>query len=62
MTELEALRKVAERANVAAEFMYGLTLGTGGSKVLALLDEALSDLKDLKNDNCPKCDQLKELA
>lgn len=45
--EHAALVKVAESAAIAAEFLHGISLGSGGLKVLYLLDKSLNDLDEV---------------
>jgi len=46
--EHEALTKVAKRASIAAEYLHGVCMGTGGSKILYMLDKALAELEEAK--------------
>ena len=41
---IRALEKVAEVSSILAEFLHGVDLGAGSSKLLSRLDDALEEL------------------
>jgi hypothetical protein len=47
---LELTKQVVYRAKVASEYLHGMSLGEGGSRILKLLDESLLELQEFESE------------